>query len=70
MTLDQLALALRGMPRDARILIKLNNGQLVDIDHITAAYIGDGNRAHNGPSGGGQYGIILVSSQLDDRSEK
>jgi hypothetical protein len=42
-TLGKLAEALRGMPRDARMLIRLPDGQLVEIDHVTAAHVTGGN---------------------------
>ena len=37
-TLNKLAVAMRGMPRDAVIFIKLPDGRLVDMDHVTATY--------------------------------
>ena len=65
-TLNKLAQALRGMPRDGRMLIRLPDGGLVDIDHVTAAYVGDDDKAQSGPGGGGQYGIILVADGSSD----
>jgi hypothetical protein len=63
MTLHELAIALTGMPRSARLMIRLPDGRLADIDHVTAAYVGEGNQAHAGPSGGGTYGLILVPTE-------
>ena len=37
-TLDKLANALRGMARDALIMIRLPGGKLVEIDHVTATF--------------------------------
>lgn len=63
-TLAKLAEALRGMPRDARMLIRLPDGRLVEIDHVTAAHVTDKNDAL--PSGASthstRYGIILVAA--------
>jgi hypothetical protein len=67
-TLAKLAEALRGMPRDARMLIRLQDGRLVEIDHVTAAHVTDGNTAlSNGASARGtRYGIILVAADPAD----
>lgn len=61
-TLDEMAAAMRGVPRDARIMIRLPDGQLVDIDHIKAAHVPDGGtaRAAGASTTGTRYGIILV----------
>jgi hypothetical protein len=63
-TLARLAEALRGMPRDARMLIRLPNGQLVEIDHVTAAHVTDDRTALVGGASapGMRYGIILVAA--------
>jgi len=44
-TLAKLAEALRGMPREARMLIRLPDGRLVEIDHVTAAHVTNDNAA-------------------------
>jgi hypothetical protein len=63
-TLNELAQALRGMPRDARMLIRPPNGQLVGIDHVTAAHVTDGNAALSSgvSTHGTRYGVILVAA--------
>jgi hypothetical protein len=63
-TLAKLAETLRGMPRDARMLIRLQDGRLVEIDHVTAAHVTDDNAAlPDGASAQGtRYGIILVAA--------
>ena len=67
-TLAKLAEALRGMPRDARMLIRLPDGRLVEIDHVTAAYVtGDNAMLSGGASAHGtRYGIILVAADQGD----
>src|SRR3954471_17460024 len=67
-TLAKLAEALRGMPRDARMLIRLPDGRLVEIDHATAAYVtGDNATLPGGASAHGtRYGIILVAADQGD----
>jgi len=70
-TIAKLAEALRGMPREARMLIRLPDGQLVEIDHVRPAHLSDDNAAL--PSGassqGARYGIILVAADvLDDKT--
>ena len=70
-TLAKLAQALRGMPREARMLIRLPDGQLVEIDHVTAAHLTDDNAALPGGASaqGARYGIILVAAgALDDKN--
>ena len=66
--LAKLAEALRGMPRDARMLIRLPGGQLVEIDHVTAAHVTDGNAVLSGGASttGTRYGIILVAADQGD----
>ena len=62
-TLDKLAQALRGMPRDARMLIQLPDGRLADIDHIRPGHVGvrdDGTIETRRSTEGAQYAIVLV----------
>ena len=61
-TLNKLAMAMRGMPRDARILIRLPDGRLVDIDQVAAAYVREDNSTLPDSGGAAGYGIILVAS--------
>jgi hypothetical protein len=70
-TLATLAEALRGMPRDARMLIRLPDGQLVEIDHVTAAHVTDnGTALASGASAHGtRYGIILVAAGPADTGD-
>jgi hypothetical protein len=69
--LAKLAEALRGMPRDARMLIRLPDGQLVEIDHLTAAHVtGDGTALAGGASTQGtRYGIVLVAADPADTGD-
>jgi hypothetical protein len=72
-TLAKLDEALRGMPRGARMLIRLPDGKLVEIDHVTAAHVtDDGTALPGGASNHGvRYGIILVASdEAESRSTK
>ena len=69
-TIARLAEALRGMPREARMLIRLHVGRLVEIDYVTAAHLTDDNAALPGGASaqGARYGIILVAADvLDDK---
>ena len=69
-TIAKLAGALRGMPREARMLIRLHDGRLVEIDHVTAAHLSDDNVALPGGASpqGARYGIILVAAgAVDDK---
>ena len=52
-TLNKLAKAMSGMPRDARILIRLPDERLVDLDHVTPGFVSDDNREVPGTSGAG-----------------
>src|SRR3954452_12852575 len=63
-TLAKLAEALRGMPRDARMLIRLLDGRLDKIDHVMAAHVADdGTALASGASTyGTRYGLILVAA--------
>jgi hypothetical protein len=67
-TLAKLAEALRGIPRDARMLIRLPDGRLVEIDHVTAAHVtDDGTALVSGASARStRYGIILVAADPAD----
>ncbi len=67
-TLAKLAQALRGMPREARMLIRLHDGRLVVIDHVTAAHLSDDNVALPGGASaqGARYGILLVAADEVD----
>ena len=55
-TLDKLAKAMRGVPRDARILVQLPSGELVNIEAVAPTHLHD-ERAALGAS---SYGIVLV----------
>ena len=70
-TLAKLAEALRGMPRDARMLIRFPDGRLVEIDHVTAAHVSDDNTALPGgaSASGTRYGIILVAAGAETTGE-
>ena len=67
-TIAKLAEALRGMPREARMMIRLPDGRLVEIDHVTPAYLTDDNAALPGGASaqGARYGIILVAAGVPD----
>ena len=70
-TIAKLAEALRGMPREARMLIRPPKGRLVDIDHVRPAYLTDDNATLSGGANtsGARYGIILVAADvLDDKT--
>ena len=62
MTLHELAVWMRGMPRDAPILIRLPDGRLVHIDHVSATYARDTDDGlADGPAGSaGRYAIVLA----------
>ena len=66
--LAKLAGALPGMPRDARMLIRLPDGRLVEIDHVRAVHLADdGTALASGASTtGARYGIILVAADPVD----
>lgn len=63
-TLNKLAEAMRGMPRDARIMLKLPDGWIVDLDHVKPILAGDiGTMTTDiSASGSGRYTILLVAS--------
>jgi hypothetical protein len=65
-TIARLAQALRGIPREARILIRLQDGQLVEIDHVRPAYLTDDNAAlsSGANTSGVRYGIILIAADV------
>ena len=70
-TIAKLAEALRGIPREARMLIRLSDGRHVEIDHVTAAHLTDDNATLPGGANaqGARYGIILVAANvLDDKT--
>ena len=56
------------MPREARMMICLHDGQLVEIDHVRPAYLTDDNAALPGGASaqGARYGIILVAADVPD----
>lgn len=61
MTLDDLAQALRGMPRDARMVVRLHDGRLADIDHVKPAHLSAGpDPVARASADGSVYGIVLV----------
>ena len=53
--------ALQGMPPEARILIQLPDGQLVDIDYVAAAFVGDDNQP-GGAASNRHFGLLLVAA--------
>ncbi|MFL5279493.1 MAG: hypothetical protein ACJ8AW_00430 [Rhodopila sp.] len=59
-TLEKLAQAMRGMPREAPILIRLPDGRLAEITWVKPEFIGGDGATHSGPSGDGTYAITLV----------
>jgi hypothetical protein len=63
-TIAKLAEGLRGIPRDARMLIQLPDGKLVEIDHLRGAHVTADNAAlaSGASTYGTQYGIILVAA--------
>ena len=71
-TIAKLAEALRGRPREARMLIRLQDGRLVEIDHVTPAHLTDDNAALPGGASaqGARYGIILVAAGARDDMNK
>jgi hypothetical protein len=61
-TLNELAVALRGMPRDGHILIKLPSGKLVEIDHVTGSYVSEDLQDRTGASATViRYAAVLVA---------
>ncbi len=58
-TLNKLANAMRGLPRDAPILIKTADGAMRRIDHVTGVKISEG-AAGGAAAPEGQYAIVLV----------
>lgn len=70
-TIAKLAEALRRMPRDARMLIRLPSGRLVEIDHVRPAHLIDDNAALSGGANtsGARYGIILVAADVPDEKD-
>jgi hypothetical protein len=68
MTLDQLAQAMRGMPRNALIMIRTPEG-LRRLVWVKAMHVGsDGSEGR--PGSGGQYAIILEHDGLEPRGSK
>ena len=67
-TIAKLAEALRGIPREARMLIRLPDGRLVEIDHVRPAFLTDDNAALPGGASarGARYGIILVAADVSE----
>ncbi len=63
-TLNKLANAMRGMPRDVRIMLKLPDGRIVDLDHVQPILASDrgGRTADISQSGTGRYTILLVAA--------
>jgi hypothetical protein len=60
-TLDKLAHAMRGMPRDARIMIQLPGGKLVELALVRPMYTrADSNDETVPAAPGGRYTIVLV----------
>jgi hypothetical protein len=63
MTLNEIAQALRGMPRDARMLIQLPGGTLAEVDHVRPGYVGTragGTLEMQQSTQGARYDIVLV----------
>ena len=68
MTVDQLAHAMRGMPRDALIMIRTPEG-LRKVVWVKGTHIGtDGTEA--GAGSGGRYAVILEHDGLEQQSSK
>ena len=59
MTLDGLARALRGMPRDARMMVRLPDGSLRDIAIVRPVLLGGDGAVLSVASGQGTYTITL-----------
>jgi hypothetical protein len=59
-TLDKLARAMRGMPRDARIMIRLPGGKLVELDLVTATHTRTDSTDETVAGDGGRYTIVLA----------
>jgi hypothetical protein len=59
LTLDNLALAMRGMPRDAPIAIRLD-GRLYRLCHVTPQYVRDMPGAPSGPPMGPDQGVYTI----------
>ena len=65
-TLSSLAIALRGMPRQAAILVKLPDGRLLPCITVTGALVArrdDGIEATPGAGGGAEYAIVFEIEQ-------
>ena len=57
MTLDELARALRGMPRDARMIVRLPDGTLRDIALVRPVLLGGDGAVLSAASSHGEYAI-------------
>lgn len=68
MTLDQLAQAMRGMPRDALIMIRAPQG-LRKVVWVKSTRIGD-DGTEAGASSGGRYAIILEHDGIEPKGPK
>jgi len=60
-TLHKLASALRGIPRDAPMLVRLPDGSLHHIDHLQPATVADQN-VRPAVAKVGRYAVMLVVS--------
>ncbi len=61
LTFNSLTQAMRGMSRDAPLLIRLPNGTLVEIDHITSAYPVNRQEHIEGIPVGGHCAIVFAA---------
>jgi hypothetical protein len=66
-TLDQLAQALRGMPRNAPVLLELPDGRLVEIASVRPQHVLVREGAIEGSTSahGATYGIVLVAATTE-----
>jgi hypothetical protein len=58
-TLERIANATRGLPPDAPVLIRMPDGQMRRIEHITGQKVGEG-AAGGAAAPAGQYAVVLV----------
>ncbi len=65
-TLDSLAIALRGMPRDASILIETPDG-LRPLVLVSATHVAEADGSLQAVSGGGRYAIVLHAGDEQPR---
>jgi len=61
-TLDQMAAALRGMPRDAPILLQLPDGRLGEIEGVRPTHVSARDGGLEAEAHGAVYAIVLVAA--------